>query len=217
MKKIIFATFLICLSSINLFAQANSGKEEYAVYDAALRNIHGEWTKQSDATVSFVVLEDTVKLDFVPSGMNKKSISEYVNNKFTYSKKDLLTDFTANNQNSVKLEKQSPTDYEYDFVSKAELENLMTEGRKEFGDGLKRCNCVIFEDTFSWQPLRRKYPNTYGIYQFSRVGFSSDKKYALVFVNREAGDSGDASFYILEKTDDKWKVQDKIHVSLWIT
>jgi hypothetical protein len=217
MKKIIFTVLLLFIYSVNLFAQTNLTKEEYAVYDTVLESRYLETLKQFSVKSSFVISAETVELDFIPTGlMNKKSLLDYSNEKFQSYPKDLLNDFKEKNQFSVKLEKQSPTEYEYYLVSKGELDKLLEEGKKEEVNVSK--NCVVCSwGGFVWQPLRRKYPNSTGYSKFSRIGFSSDNKFALMFINSEAAGYGGSMFYILEKTDNKWKVKEHIWVTLWST
>jgi hypothetical protein len=217
-EKIVVAVLFICLSNLNLFAQSKLLKEDYSIYETILNNIYAQTLKQSGNEIAFVILNDTVKSDYILSGsMHKESVLEYTYERLSTYKKDLLKDFRESNQNSTKLEKQSPTDYEYNFVSKVEIDMLLEIGRKEYSESLQKCKCIYLDSGSSWQPIRRKYPNSWGIYKFSRIGFSSDKKLALVFLAIEAGDYGDSKFYILEKVDDKWKIKENVGVSSWIT
>lgn len=55
------------------------------------------------------------------------------------------------------------------------------------------------------------YPNGDGITSLSRVGFTRDRKMALVHHGRSiAGLAGQGHFILLQKSDDVWKVMDKI-------
>ena len=221
MKKTIFAILLICICSSNLFAQSNLTSEDYAVYNEVLESMYKDFLKQSEQfgiKPTFVILEDTVKLDFVPSGFtNKKSLLDYSNESLPPDLEDLLKDFKEKNKFSVKLKKQSPTDYEYNIVSTTELNNLLEEGRKEQVEYAKKCHPCFWGDGWIWQPLRRKYPNSAGYHKFSRIGFSSDKKSALVYLDEESAGHGSSWFSILEKTDGKWKIRERLWVTSWDT
>lgn len=217
MKRIIFTVLLLFIYSVNLFAQTNLSKEEYAVYDAVLESRYKEFLKQSRVKSSFVISSETVKLDFIPTDlMNKKPLLNYSNERLQ-SYPDLLNDFKEKNQFSVNLEKQLPTEYEYYLVSKGELDKLLEEGKKEQAEYFKICNSCSLGDGFVWQPLRRKYPNSTGYSKFSRIGFSSDNKFALVFINSEAAGYGSSMFYILEIADNKWNVKEYVWVTFWVT
>lgn len=218
MKKPIFTVLLICIYSFSLFAQSKITKEEYAVYDAVLKNRYMEILKQFSVKPSFVILADTVKLNFIPSGYtNKKSLLDYSNERLQGYSEDLLNKFREKNKSSVNLEKQSPTEYEYNIISRSEIDKLFEEGKKEQAEYVKKCNPCSWGDGFVWQPLRRKYPNSTGYSKFSRVAFSSDNKSAIVYIDDESAGHGDSMFYILEKADNKWKVYKYIWVTSWDT
>ena len=218
MKKILFTILLICIYCSNPFAQSNITGEEYGVYDAVLKSRYMKIHKQQGVKVSFVILEDTVKLDFVPSGYpKKKTLLDYSNERINGYSEDLLKDFREKNKFSISLEKQSPTEYQYNIVSKDEIDKLFEEGKKEQSEYSKKCNPCSWHNGFVWQPLQRKYPNNAGYSKFSRVGFSSDNRFALVYIDTESAGHGDSSFYVLEKADGKWKIRENIWVTGWDT
>jgi hypothetical protein len=74
---------------------------------------------------------------------------------------------------------------------------------------LARCHLIspeelqaIFSNGRGWDALKRRFPNSQGIFYFSRVGFSGDCKQALVYIQINSGPrSGIAYFQILEKDD----------------
>ena len=56
-----------------------------------------------------------------------------------------------------------------------------------------------------WEIFGQKYPKSDGFVRFSRVGFSSDNKQAIIYFTRYCGvtcASGEFLFFIKEK--DKW-------------
>ena len=167
--------------------------------------------------ISFVVLDETVTLDYVPPSMAKKSLLQFSNEKLVNYPIELRKAFEENNRSSAELEKQEPTDFEYYLVSPDEIEQLLALGRKEFQESLENCKCIYSGAGSIWQPIRRKYPKSHGVYKFSRSGFSSDKKSALIFLTHEAGDLGEADFYFLEKVNDIWKIRKTVGVSNWIS
>ena len=107
------------------------------------------------------------------------------------------------------MEKRFPIENEYIIITKNEIDQLLKAGEKEYQEILKKSADPFFGSKigFAWQPFHKKYQNANGYYSLSRVGYSTDKKLALVFVNLESGDYVSSTFYILEKVNDKWEVR----------
>ncbi len=78
MKKAIFTILLLCSCSFNLFSQSNLTKEDYAVYATILDDIYTQQIKSYGVKTAFIISADTIKLNFVPSGVNKKPVSDYL-------------------------------------------------------------------------------------------------------------------------------------------
>lgn len=215
MKILIFAVLSIVFCSFNLYAQASTNGEEYAVYAAVMKKLYEKNSKHDELETSFVIFENTVELDqtTLDNNLKNKRILDYLdvttppNNSTTFVFEDLLKNLKENNKNSTKLERQFPVEYKYSFINKGELEKLLEEGKKEYEEELRKCKCVFIGTGFIWQPFFRKYKNYNGYYSFSKVGFSSDKQFALVYFKTESGDTGSSTFYVLEKVNNKWEVR----------
>jgi len=197
MRKIFSLLFFIFVCSFCLFAQSSETKEEYAVYARVLRDIRSEDVKQSKAKYSFVILDATFNPDY---------FSEYKNGKF----RSLSTDFRRKNHTSSKLEKMFPVKYEYEMTSQSEIDELLKIGSNEFERveaEYKLRNMVITSgSSIVWKPFYAKHPKANGYYQFSRVGFSSDRKFALVSVEGKGAYWFSNMEYILRKVKGKWTV-----------
>lgn len=101
------------------------------------------------------------------------------------------------------------------WVEAAANQRLRNTGSKELHYCFRTTNKVVLMDRaefFSlvrgigpdaWEPLSKKYPGCAAYIAFSSVGYSDDRKTAIVFV--EAGNVGKYSA-ILEKRDAKWYV-----------
>ncbi len=192
-------------------------KEEYAVYADFFESAYKENFKHDEYKTFFVILDDVVKPNFITleKHLNHISISDYLyktnpSTELTPSTFEiLLEDFKKNNKHSAKLEKQFPIKYEYKITNKVEIDQLLEAGEKEYEEISKRSKHPFFGSkiSFIWQPFRRKYQNSGGYYNLSRVGYSENKKLALVYINTESGDYGSSKFYILEKVNDRWEVR----------
>ena len=198
MKKAIFTVLLISFLGFNAFAQSNLSREEYAIYASILESIYQDNWKQYKTKTSFVILDDTFK----PGYEDESDIGKM---------KGMSKDFNRKNQTSAKIERLFPIKYEYEITSKSKVDELLEIGRKELDrikEDIKRNNKpqITWGSSIVWKSFDEKYPNSNGYYQFSRVGFSSNKRFALVRVEREASESGDSMFYILRKVKGKWKI-----------
>ncbi len=215
--KVIFTIFSIVFCSFNLFAQSNITKEDYAVYAGVFESIYMESFKRNEYKTSFVILDNTVEPNFITLENNLKNnrASDYLyktnsSTELTPSTFEiLLKDFKENNKQSTKVEKQFSIEYECKISTKIEIDQLLEAGKKEYEEILKKSKDPYFgsKSSFMWQPFYRKYQNSGGYYNLSRVGYSANKKLALVYVNMESGDYGSSTFYVLEKVNNKWEIR----------
>lgn len=197
MRKIFFSLLLISVCSFSLFAQSSPTKEEYAVYGRVLRDIRLENLKQTKAKYSFVILDDTFK---------PEHFCEYKIGRF----RSLSKDFKRKNLTSSKLEKSFPVSYAYEITSQAQIDELLKIGKKEFerieAEYKLRNIGITSGSDIIWEPFYAKYPNANGHYRFSRVGFSSDKRFALVSVEGQGGSWSSITEYILKKSKGRWTI-----------
>lgn len=195
MRKILLAIFVIFVCSLISFSQSVITDEEYAVYGKILRNIRLLDLEQNKVGYSFVILEDTFKPQFT---------GDYKTNKFG----NLTQNFKRNNQTISKLEKLFPVKYEYEIISQSEIDELLKIGRNEFervkAEYKLRNIGITGGNEIVWHTFHAKHPKAKGYYQFSKVGFSSDKKFALVSVEGKGAYWSSTMEYILKKVKGKW-------------
>ena len=184
MKINFFAALLICVCSLNIFAQSKITKEEYAVYASVLKIIYADNLEENKTKLSFVIIDTTQQPDN-PIGIRKV-------NKI----RGLINNFRQRNKESVKLEKSFPIKYRYEMVNKSEIDRLLeSEKRKD----------TLSEDAAEgWKTFERKYPDSNGYYQFSRIGFSSGREFALIHIKRSAAHGGNQTNYVLRKKKGLW-------------
>jgi hypothetical protein len=189
-----FTAFLLCVFSLNIFAQTEVTKEEYAIYATVLKSIYVDNFNENKTKLSFVIIDTTDKPDVV---------SDYKVNKI----RGLLNSFNQRNQVSVKLDKSFPIKYRYEITNKSEIDRLLEIGRKEFDESQKKRKAPL-PNGYSeiWGPFHNKYLGSYGYYQFSRVGFGTGKEFALVYVEHTASESGSWTNYVLRKKKNHWMI-----------
>lgn len=196
MKKIIFTVLLIVISSFNVFAQTKVTKEEYAVYANILKMIYRENQQTYSNATQFVFLNNTSK------GDSDISIETKI--------KSLKSDFERKNKVSTKLERKFPIKYIYFLISQNKLDQHFKNGEIELGKirerNKSRAGKTIETGAEIWIPFYEKYPKAQGYYSFSRVGFSSNKNFAMVCVNNDSNLFGFSRIYMLKNVKGKWKI-----------
>lgn len=168
---------------------SDANSEEYKIYLTAL----------AGKTETFVVRDKT---DIDRDSKNFASLeSRGFTNFLGQINSDTKADFLKKNENPVNLDKISLSDLEYVFISTAEL-------KEKFA--------YKFDGEMNWEAFREKYPKARNLYTLSRVGFSADRRQALVFVTNWGGSAcGEGNYLLLRKENDGWKIVNKIMI--WIS
>ncbi|MGI8468178.1 MAG: hypothetical protein ACR2N3_06980 [Pyrinomonadaceae bacterium] len=221
MRKINFTILLIAVSSFNLFAQSKVTKEKYAVYDAVLNQVGKEQLKSrkenSDkiTVVEFVILNQTKTFEReTEQNTSKEEIKidlklQRTINYFASAVRKSRTekDFDLKNLKSSNLENLFPVNYKYNLTTKEEIDKLLQIGAKEFEDSQKKRKAPLIRyGSEDWNHFYKKYPNADGYYQFSRVGFNSNKTFAQVYLEGIGGEWNSNATYILKKVKGRWKI-----------
>ena len=223
MKRSFFIIFLIVGCCFSIFAQSKITKDEYAVYAAVMKDIYTERLRESKEQTSFVFLDETrvtddsdnseasetenVEIDLGEDAEYLKEFTDILRNT-----KGLNEDFERKNKASVKLQRLFPTKLKYTLTSKSEIEKLLEIGRKEyekFQEKLKHENKLVIPSYGSdiiWKDFYKKFPDAHGYYQFSRIGFSFNKNYAVVDVEGKGNYWSFSSTYILKKNKKGWRI-----------
>ena len=198
MRKIFYSFLLIGVTAISVVAQPRVTKEEYAVYASVLKSIRSDQLERSKEKYSFVILNNTFRADdFNPFGKRRF--------------RSLSRDFVRKNRVSAKLVKSIPVNYEYTIISRPDVDELLKIGtedlekvRAEYARG--KVGMAMGYGSSVWKRFYASFPNTNGYYQFSRVGFSPDKKFALVSIEGTGSSWSGADTHILRKNKGKWQI-----------
>jgi hypothetical protein len=197
MKNLIFGFAIFCLCNPPLFAQTRITNEEYAVYASVLRHINRENLKEDKIKYSFVILNEILKPNIVGNSQSSKI-------------KGLIKDFKLKNGNPTKLRNLIPVNFIYQIIGKNEIDEFLKIGNQylekiEAEYKTRNVEIGFGKSEIIWKPFYEKYPKSDGYYKFSRVGFSTDKRFAMVNIERESGSSGESAEYILSKVKGKWQ------------
>jgi hypothetical protein len=172
--------------------------EEYSVYSDLLNSQY-----KSDKLQQFVINSETVgktkqpfiglRAGFTPTGAKRPDADP-----------GTMSDFDANNDKSIFLERRFDLKAPYVLVTSDELHAI-------FGP-----DASGHYDMGGWTGFYKQYPRAVGILGLSRVGFSSKKDQALAYVEIQhnlLGGSG--RFFVLSRGDKAWEVQKQ--VVIWLS
>lgn len=126
-----------------------------------------------------------------------------------------MESYNEKNLKPAKLKRNLKLNKDYTFISQSELNKFLVEGRKLYDEMDPKPVNELHADMVVWKPFLNTY-KTRGCYSLSRVGFSKDKKFALVLAHFNSGISGDAAYFLFEKINDEWN-NPKMFMYSWMT
>lgn len=174
--------------------------EEYSVYSAAIREMFAG---------------DKVTFDGGGSNIRRHVVGDVTSTESSYKAEskgwgilrsesplltqELIDDFLLQNKTSADLEKKFDLKLETLLIKKSEIDEV----RKVY-------------DPSHWEDFYKKYPDSKGFIQLSRVGFNRTKDRALVYFQHWCGNlCGSGHYLLLSKGRDGWKVDFKRMI--WIS
>jgi hypothetical protein len=172
--------------------------DEYSVYNTLLNSQY-----KSDKLQQFVINSETVgktKQPFIglraglaPTGAKRPDADAAT-----------MSDFDAKNDKSFSLERRFDLKAPYVLVTSDELHAIF--GPDASGNYA----------TEGWADFYKQYPGAVGILGLSRVGFSSKKNQALMYVEIQRNLlGGSGAFFVLSMAEKTWEVQKQ--VVLWFS
>jgi hypothetical protein len=129
--------------------------------------------------------------------------------------KGMLADYRRKNISLHPINPALPSLRNYSLIEKIELDGLLDLGRletkkkKEIGSrgGKPLYNAGPCGDAEQiWQPFYAKFPKSAGYYKVSRIGFSTNRKAAILTIIGEGADWDGNWTYILIKIQRGWRV-----------
>lgn len=198
MKKNFIFFALFCAFSVNLFAQSSITKSDYEIYGEVLRDIRRTDIENAKKKYSFVILSDTETESF--------SDGDYKEKKY----RGLDRDFKRRNRTPLTFRKIFPVKYKYELVNKPDFEKLLDEGRKEterVEEEQKKENISrVARWSADWKYFYKKYPTANGYYRFSAIGYSRNKRFAVIKIKGEGDSWKSYNEYLFEKIKNKWVI-----------
>lgn len=109
---------------------------------------------------------------------------------------DTIVDFERKARSSCVLKAEFGDAESYKVIAQEELDKIFKEG--------------------GWEDFYKKYPETGGVWTFSRPGYNSAGNEAVLYVGHSCGSlCGTGHLYFLAKQNDQWIVQNRL--MLWIS
>jgi hypothetical protein len=142
--------------------------------------------------------EDLLGEKTEPGGFDANDYHDYVEERLPELKEETWNDYQEVNTQSYFLKNYLPANMPFTILSGAEIEQIYQDG---------------------WEAHKDKYPNSYRIMSFSRVGFDSRFSQALVLkvssAPTEEGGYSEATFLLFQKKDGEWTLVQELMA--WIT
>lgn len=173
------------------------GDEEYLVYSATLFHMH-------NPNIKTCVIKEQTHV-YHGSWLDELVVQLFENAGIGVDT-TLIQDFVTKNQNRCTIKNKFFSPESVILISDDEIPELI---------GCKRSTKQ--PPRGSWQPrFSERYPNTSGLFTFSRVGFNAARTKAIVYFSTNEGIqlSGRGYLVLLVKQHGHWKV--KGHQTVWI-
>ena len=185
----------ISLSPLSgLYEAEDPTTDEYAVYSALIQTMY---VKKGIRTIVIAERTQFSKVNWERREDYLKSILE----ELRPVSQETIEDFEKMNQQEVELASRLNLTVNYELL----------DPRRQ-PSGVKTPD----ESVKYWAQFFERYPDSPGIISLSRVGFSSGKDQAVVYVSNLCGDLCGKGYYVLLINSDKgWKVQKEM--MLWVS
>ena len=182
----------LLLLSVQSHAAAPSAID-YTVYSAVLDGAFSDRMIQDSGKVPrFVIRDSTESKGLVTAGLRTEFMRRQFG-LFSSAYESTLDDFESKNQTSVRLAPKA-------FSSRGTVEIATRKDLPPDGDPERY-----------WQDYYRKFPRARGLIAFSRPGFDSDRKYALVYFHVTCGNlCGERGYALLRFIAGRWIVVRRI-------
>src|SRR5262245_20326857 len=185
MLVVLITTLILLLSLVPIpSAQGDQKSEEYLVYSAILRAEH-----QADKPIRLVVLRTSSQNRLIlPGSDDQKDILK----KLSPLKEETLKSYNSRNNTEVEIEDRFDLTAKVAIVDRKEISEIFSR------EGLQT----------RWELFYRKYPDSGGFIQLSRVGFDAIANQALTFVSHWCGGRcASGTYYFLMKENGEWKIK----------
>jgi len=185
--KYILITFLISLSIIS---NAQVDSVSYRIYSTYLAKYEGFSVVQSvvEEKNSIKVIDDTIRYILVNKYTNfEKKIFEKIGKNMHSLKSETIDDFFRNNEKPRTLEEYFQVKDKK--VKLVDLKSMVPSNNEE-----------------EWKNFWDKNYSSIGVFIFGAIGYSKDRKQALLYEQIQLGSRSNCGYYVYEFIDEQWKL-----------
>lgn len=200
---------LLLFANSSIAQSANS--EEESIYSLVLKAVgdsHTTFFTNSTDIVPLLIIKETMLAD---------SISPQTGEKEPSSQKGLRSNFVRVNQKPIVLTQQFSLDQRFRLVSTVEINDLIAESKKIYERERVREEERHFERTGQkvttsrgcdglWSLFDKRFPDDSGYFRLSRIGYSNNRRFALVEVDGLGACWNSNHSIYLKKTRSGWKI-----------
>ena len=198
MKRCFTFTFLLMILTSNLAAfssvrtvcQTEISDEEYAVYSAVINKMFadGKVTFDTQEQVKLLVITDHTISLLRASHLEKQDWAS-LKQRLPEELWEIINDFAVKNKEPKQLKDNFKVELKRTLIKKDEIEQ-MSKGEEN-----------------AWKRFYKSFPNSGGYIGFSRIGFDTEKKQAVVYMEHNCHElCASGHFLLLKKTEEGWRV-----------
>jgi hypothetical protein len=201
MRPILIATACLLVFCLQISVRSTPGQnppdEEYAVFSVVIRDLFAGYKVSFDTQqkVKLLVIRDHTSANRYPRHADDwkevKEMSPAISN-------GTISDYIIKNKDSRQLTSSFDIKLKYSLISTKEIDEIFKTR------------------SVGWPEYYRKYPESGGYVEFSRVGFNAASTEALVYFEHSCGELCASGHYLLlTKGKNGWQVENKRMV--WIS
>jgi hypothetical protein len=198
MPKLLCAFALVVFTTQLATSQTAVTPEEYLIYSVVFRDLKIHSGSEPEPQY-FVIISRTKK-------QGRPIIARSV--RF----RGMISDFVRKNALSAELKAKFPSFHIYSLVEESEVKALLEMSRteseeknKKVRSGSEGAKYIGYDCDSLWKAFYQKYPKADGSYRISRIGFSANRRAAIVEIEVESGCCSGNWTYILTKNRQIWK------------
>lgn len=193
--RVLGFTAAICILPFALPSSSHGQRiraDEYKIYSLVLRDVYKEQIHAGEERPSLVVLSETGRHD---NGFVEKE---------GHRMKGLWGNLAHRNKYPARLSNRFPARYHVILAELTEIDGLIAKGKEEATKRHNNFGWTCGPET--WTYFYKRFPGAYQYFQLSRVGYSSNGKYAVVEI-MGLGDGSNSNWtHWLQKTRRGWTV-----------
>ena len=201
--RMLLAPVIVFLATGVLAGQSRMTNEEYEIYGLVLTAFFREDNRRNtdNPQKHFVIASKTVAVD--PTTVENERSSVY-------------RSFNNRNKAQASFERRFPVRFSYSIADEQEILLWVKQDEEEFDAKMKAARERALKDHTpmpwsmcgaEWERFHARFPNSFGYYRLSRIGFSRDHRRAYLEIEGKGSSWSSNSSYRLKWTSRGWEIQ----------